>query len=105
MSDLVERLRAVDHMSVEDCFLQSPLFAYAADEIERLRARVAKLEEALIAENDLITDCQTVLTRYLEGLPRGITKDAAVSALLGLLDGPQQREAQSRAREALESKP
>lgn len=37
MTDIVMRLRAVDHMSVEDCFLQSHLFATAADEIERLR--------------------------------------------------------------------
>lgn len=35
--DIVARLRAVDHMSVEDCFLQSYLFAAAADEIARLR--------------------------------------------------------------------
>ena len=38
MTDIVERLRAVDHMSVEDCFLQSSLFATAADKIERLQA-------------------------------------------------------------------
>ncbi len=36
--DIVDRLRAVDHMSVEDCFLQSHLFSVAADEIGRLRA-------------------------------------------------------------------
>lgn len=36
--DIVMRLRAVDHMSVEDCFLQSYLFSNAADEISRLRA-------------------------------------------------------------------
>lgn len=36
--DIVMRLRAVDHMSVEDCFLQSHLFSNAADEISRLRA-------------------------------------------------------------------
>lgn len=37
---LVERLRAIDHMSVEDCFLQSHLFAEAADEIDRLQGEV-----------------------------------------------------------------
>ena len=37
MTDIVERLRAIDHMSVEDCFLQSYMFEYAAEEIERLR--------------------------------------------------------------------
>lgn len=50
MSDIVERLRAVDHGSVEDCFCQSPLFAQAADEIERLRERLGPrgLEVVLI---------------------------------------------------------
>jgi len=38
MTDIVKRLRAIDHLSIEDCFLQSPLFGNAADEIERLRA-------------------------------------------------------------------
>jgi mRNA-degrading endonuclease toxin of MazEF toxin-antitoxin module len=38
MTDIVKRLRAIDHLSIEDCFLQSPLFGDAADEIERLRA-------------------------------------------------------------------
>lgn len=33
---LVERLRAVDHESVEDCFMLSPLFEVAASAIERL---------------------------------------------------------------------
>ena len=35
--DIVARLRAVDHMSVEDCFLQSHLYASAAAEIAGLR--------------------------------------------------------------------
>ena len=42
MTDIVMRLRAVDHMSVEDCFLQSHLLATAADEIERLQAGLMK---------------------------------------------------------------
>ena len=51
MRDLVRELRSVDHSSVEDCFLLSPLFGHAADEIERLRrevqeARAAALQEA-----------------------------------------------------------
>ncbi len=33
-ADLVKRLRAVDGMCVEDCFMQSPLFAEAADALE-----------------------------------------------------------------------
>lgn len=43
MGDIVKRLRAVDHMSVEDCFLQSPLFAQAADIIERLTAIIGQM--------------------------------------------------------------
>lgn len=45
--DLVARLRAVDHMSVEDCFLQSPLFGAAADRLEAAEARVRELEAQL----------------------------------------------------------
>jgi hypothetical protein len=44
MTDIVECLRAVDHASVEDCFLQSPLFHRAADEIERLRAALLDIK-------------------------------------------------------------
>lgn len=47
MSDILERLRSVDHSSVEDCFLQSPLFEDAANEIERLRKDVRRLKRAL----------------------------------------------------------
>lgn len=58
MSDLVRKLQAVDHMSVEDCFLQSPLFGQAAAEITRLQkeldtAREDALEEAAkVAESE-----------------------------------------------------
>lgn len=38
VEELVKRLRGVDHMSVEDCFLQSPLFGQAADKLEELAA-------------------------------------------------------------------
>lgn len=34
--ELIKRLRDVDHLSVEDCFLQSPLYTHAADRIEGL---------------------------------------------------------------------
>lgn len=44
---LTEALRSVDHGSVEDCFLQSPLFGKAADMIEAQAARIAALETAL----------------------------------------------------------
>lgn len=45
MTDILERLRGVDHMNVDDCFLQSSLFGHAADTIERLRAELAALRE------------------------------------------------------------
>ena len=44
---LVERLRGVDHMSVEDCFLQSHLFAQAATALTLAQARIRELETAL----------------------------------------------------------
>jgi hypothetical protein len=39
-----ERLRAVDHMSVEDCFLQSPLYDKAADVIDALAAALKDVQ-------------------------------------------------------------
>ena len=45
MTDIVKRLRAIDHSSIEDCFMQSPLFETAADEITHLRAEVERLRE------------------------------------------------------------
>jgi hypothetical protein len=52
MSDeeLVKRLRAVDHLDIEDCFMQSPLYAYAADRIELL----ATTNEQLDATNEAL---------------------------------------------------
>lgn len=44
---LVKRLRGVDHMSVEDCFLQSHLFGHAADKLEELAAANERLRGAL----------------------------------------------------------
>lgn len=45
MSDIVERLRGVDHLSIEDCFLQSPLFDQAANEITCLRQLLSEVEK------------------------------------------------------------
>lgn len=56
MDDLVKRLRAVDHISVEDCFLQSPLYGHAADAIEALQARVAELEIEAERRDEQILD-------------------------------------------------
>ena len=46
--DIVKRLRAIDHLSVEDCFVQSFLYEKAADRIEALEAALAKAELALL---------------------------------------------------------
>jgi hypothetical protein len=60
--------------------------------------RTAKLEAALRAEDALIVEAQVLLMRYLA---QEIEAPALVDGLRRLLDGPQQREAQRRAREAL----
>ena len=43
IQDLVKRLRAIDHTSVEDCFLQSPYFHKAADALEAMEGEVERL--------------------------------------------------------------
>jgi hypothetical protein len=48
--ELVNRLRAIDHLSVEDCFCQSALYDQAADRIEALTAE----RDALIAQRDAV---------------------------------------------------
>jgi len=45
--DLEKRLRAIDHLSVEDCFCQSALYDQAAVRIEALTADNARLRAAL----------------------------------------------------------
>lgn len=72
MSELVMALEAIDHMSVEDCFLQSPLFAKAAAEITRLTGAATALtaleathvvltkaehEAALLTERERCVEC------------------------------------------------
>lgn len=50
--DLVSRLKAVDQGSVEDCFLQSPLFTYAATALEAKDAEIARLRKVASSEGD-----------------------------------------------------
>lgn len=187
VGEVVRALQAVDHMSVEDCFLQSPLFAKAAElllrqageieeathaltaeatrcgeaeaelarlredgewannvqwnaevekrkaaeaEVVNLRDRLtekhrevadlqqdpmfklkegmrerAEAAEALLREagevikglNNLIVQGQKITTETLIGQPRGLSDKAGLGALIGLLDGPEQREAQGKA--------
>lgn len=73
MSNIVKRLRAIDHMSVEDCFLQSPLFAQAADIIERLTAelgnarREAQTMRVKPEEKRFVDDEAEILQRLATG--------------------------------------
>ena len=61
--ELIERLRAVDHMSVEECFLDSFLFAKAADRLEALSAEVEMYRGALATCDDAIRE----YFRYFHG--------------------------------------
>lgn len=69
--------------------------------IEALEARLAATETVLRRMNDLLTKIQNVTTRYLVGLPNGLTQDQYVDAIIGLQDGPEQRAAQAPARAIL----
>jgi hypothetical protein len=60
--------------------------------------RIIQLESALSAQAALISEAQAEITRYLS---KEIESPALVDRLIRLLDGPQQREAQRLAREAL----
>lgn len=60
--------------------------------------RTAEFEAAIRAQAGLISEAQELLTRYLS---KEIEAPALIDALLKLLDGPQQHEAERLAREAL----
>ena len=47
IKELVNRLRDIDHMSVTDCFLQSPYFRKAADALEAMASEVERLKASL----------------------------------------------------------
>lgn len=57
------------------------------------------LLEALEQSDALIVKAQGILNSYLP--PDGISADEAISALLGLLDGPEQRAVQAATNEAI----
>lgn len=52
------------------------------------------LQDAGKKQTAIIRRAQAILTKYLQGQPSGLSRDEAIHALLGLLDGPEQREAQ-----------
>jgi hypothetical protein len=53
---------------------------------------MVRLRDQIRLWRGLVMDCQEILGRYLP--PDGISADQAVSELLGLLDGPQWRDAE-----------
>ena len=63
--------------------------------------RTAEFEAAIRAQAGLISEAQELLTRYLA---KEIEAPALIEGLAKLLDGPQQREAERLAREALGEK-
>lgn len=73
------------------CFQKDPSEAQyrcSCTTFEQLQAA----EETLSKTDELISDCQSILTQYLK--PDGIDAAEAISQLLGKLDGPQFRETQ-----------
>jgi len=65
----------------------------------RLIAEAPALVEALEGSDELIVKAQAILTHYL--VPQGLDAVGAVSELLELLDGPEQRVVQGKARAVL----
>lgn len=67
-----------------------------------LIAAAPELLEALDAADTLISKAQQILARYLTRFePGGLTGKEALLELLGLLEGPKQREWQEAARAAI----
>jgi hypothetical protein len=60
--------------------------------------RTERLEPAIRAQSALISEAQAEITRYLA---KEIEAAELVDRLIRILDGPEQREAQRLAREAL----
>lgn len=78
-----------------DSFVESRANAYLLSEAPNLYA-------ALEGDERLIKEAQNILRMYLEPGERRIqSPEQAISALLGLLDGPKQREIQGASEAAL----
>lgn len=65
----------------------------------RLIAAAPSLLASAQAQDSLIADAQLILSRFLQ--PDQLTADAALPELLGLLDGPRQREVQAQSLSAI----
>ena len=70
--------------------------AFAARDAAETRLRDAV--EVINGLNALIAKGQKIITDTLIGQPRGLSDKAGLSALIGLLDGPEQRAAQEAAK-------
>jgi ribosome assembly protein YihI (activator of Der GTPase) len=66
--NLVERLRAIDHYSVEECFCQSHLYDKAADRIEDLNAQIGILRTEKHADAEAIGSLVREMARLRRAL-------------------------------------
>ena len=90
---LVAHLRSIDHMSVEDCFMQSPYFAKAADRIEDLQVQTMRLsgmvhdlkKEVAISDALLISEAEVSLERLARAEAAEAERDRLREALKGLM--------------------
>jgi hypothetical protein len=99
--DLVNKLRAIDHLSIEDCYCQSPLYAEAAYRIEALTAErdqwIQHAKNAVWADSEELK----VLTADNARLREALTEIAEDT---GYNSGDQHHDAQMIARAALTGK-
>lgn len=97
-------VRAGEYSNPEICTLwASSLIMKAGDDWlaenyanARLIAAAPELLEAGAAQTDILRKAQSILTQYLIGQPKGLGQADAIAALLGLLDGQEQRAAQAK---------
>lgn len=87
--ELIERLRAVDHMSVEECFLDSFLFAKSADRLEALSAEVERYRAALGSIEHAWVTFMPDTDDFDEGYENGLADAAQIArqALKGANNG------------------
>jgi hypothetical protein len=62
--DLANRLRAVDHMSLEDCFCQSSLYDQAADRIEQLERELSISRMAQVVMDNTVEAAEAEWRKY-----------------------------------------
>lgn len=72
-----------------------------ADDLTHLAAENERLREALRGLNAHVERMQRAATDYLMGPPRGLNSEQFRNAMIGLLDGPDQRRVQGAASAAL----